>query len=71
MSSSVETIRLLQKQMLFNVWKFWAVVTDKFSLNIPFLMSITCGGFPTNPMHFFNVISLPNKIQRKYFNREV
>ena len=26
--SSVETIRLLQKQMIFDVWKYFAVVND-------------------------------------------
>ena len=40
---SVETIRLLQKQMLPNVWKYLAVATDLFSLNTPFPMSIICG----------------------------
>ena len=33
--TSVETIRLLQKQMIFDVWKHLVVFTDIFSLNIP------------------------------------
>ena len=63
---SVETIRLLQNPVISDVWKYLAVVVDIFSLNICFPMSIICDGFPTNLMHFCNVISRPNKIQRKY-----
>ena len=62
----LETIRRSHKQMIFDVWIYLAVITDLFSLNIPFPMSIICGGFPKNLMHFCNVISRPNKIQRKY-----
>ena len=62
---SVGSIRLLQKQMISNVWKYLLVDTYLFSLNIPLPMSIICGGFPTNLLHFCNVISRPNNIQRK------
>ena len=64
--TSVETIRLLQNPVISDVWKYFAVVVGIFTLNIPFPMSIICGGFPTNLMHVCNVISRPNKIQRKY-----
>ena len=60
-----------KKQMIFYVWKYFAVVTNIFSLNIPFLMSIKCSGFPTNLIHFCNVISKPNKIQFRTFCAKV
>ena len=65
-ANRVERIRLLRKQMISDVWKYFVVVTDICSVNNPFPMSILCRGFPTNLIHFGNVISRPNKIQRKY-----
>ena len=66
---SVETIRLLQNPVISDVWKYLAVVVDIFSLNIPFPMSTICGGFPTNLMHFCNVISRPNQNSKKILRR--
>ena len=62
----VETIRLLQNPVISDVRKYLVVVVDIFSLNISYPMSIICGGFPTNLMNFCNVISRPQKIERKY-----
>ena len=55
-SNWVETIILLGKQMLSDVWKSSAVVTDRFSKNIPFPMSMIYGRF----RRFCYKLSSPN-----------
>ena len=52
----VETIVLLGKQIISDVWKSLAVVTDRFSKDIPFPMSMIYGRF----RRFCYKLSSPN-----------